>query len=83
MTWISNPVGVMISRTGGISYLKKPVKVAVCVLIMTGYRMGDRLESSLAFMELTGIEIGARAADQLMDLIERDEKKNKHKRTSL
>lgn len=63
--------------------MKKPVKVAVCVLSMTGYRVGDRLESSLAFMELIGIEIGARAADQLMDLIERDEKKNKHKRTSL
>ena len=26
-------------------------------------------------MELPGIEIGARAADQLIDLIERDEKK--------
>ena len=55
--------------------MKKPVKVAVCVLSMTGYRVGDRLESSLAFMELIGIEIGARAADQLIDLIERDEKK--------
>ncbi|WP_278081905.1 hypothetical protein [Shuttleworthella satelles] len=40
------------------------------------------LESSLTSMELPGIEIGARAADQLIDLIERDEKKNKHKRTS-
>lgn len=33
------------------------------------------LESSLTSMELSGIEIGARAADQLIDLIERDEKK--------
>lgn len=55
--------------------MKKPVKVAICVLSMTGYRVGDRLETSLTFMELTGIEIGARAADQLIDLIERDEKK--------
>ena len=75
MTWISNPVGVMISRTGGSSYLKKPVKVAVCVLSMTGHRVGDMLESSLTSMELPGIEIGAQAADQLIDLIERDEKK--------
>ena len=33
------------------------------------------LESSLTSMELSGIEIGAQAADQLIDLIERDEKK--------
>lgn len=33
------------------------------------------LESSLTSMELPGIEIGAQAADQLIDLIERDEKK--------
>ena len=70
------------STTGGISYLKKPVKVAICVLSMTGHRVGDRLESSLTSMELPGIKIGAQAADQLIDLIERDEKKDKHKRTS-
>lgn len=62
--------------------MKKPVKVAVCVLSMTGHRVGDRLESSLTSMELPGIKIGAQAADQLIDLIERDEKKDKHKRTS-
>ncbi len=55
--------------------MKKPVKVAVCVLGMTGHRVGDMLESSLTSMELPGIEIGAQAADQLIDLIERDEKK--------
>ena len=75
VTWILNPVGVMLSRAGGISYLKKPMKVAICVLSMTGHRVGDMLESSLTSMELPGIEIGARAADQLIDLIERDEKK--------
>ena len=47
----------------------------ICVLSMTGHRVGDMLETSLTSMELPGIEIGARAADQLIDLIERDEKK--------
>ena len=55
--------------------MKKPMKVAICVLSMIGHRVGDMLESSLTSMELPGIEIGARAADQLIDLIERDEKK--------
>ena len=55
--------------------MEKPVKVAVCVLSMTGHRVGDMLESSLTSMELQGIEIGAQAEDQLIDLIERDEKK--------
>lgn len=55
--------------------MKKPMKVAICVLSMTGHRVGDMLETSLTSMELPGIEIGARAADQLIDLIERDEKK--------
>lgn len=55
--------------------MKKPMKVAICVLSMIGHRVGDMLENSLTSMELPGIEIGARAADQLIDLIERDEKK--------
>ena len=55
--------------------MKKPMKVAICVLSMTGHRVGDMLETSLTSMELPGIEIGARAAGQLIDLIERDEKK--------
>lgn len=55
--------------------MKKPMKVAICVLSMIGHRVGDMLETSLTSMELPGIEIGARAAYQLIDLIERDEKK--------
>ena len=46
----------------------------ICVMSLTGHRVGDILETSLTSVELPGLEIGARAADMLIQAIEADEK---------
>lgn len=45
------------------------------VLSMTGHQVGDMLETSLTSMELPGYEIGNRAAEMIIHMIETDKKK--------
>lgn len=45
------------------------------ILSMTGYQVGDMLETSLTSMELPGYEIGNRATEMLIHMIEADKNK--------